>query len=121
MSWRASNTFTWTCRGQNETLMLGTWAPLLPRGFSLKDPNVVMRNICCGEEESPQGEGWQGLDPPAVDKPGDGRDSVSFWELSPPLLCPCHLVWISFFFSTGMGLSQNKKNSLTFLFVVVFH
>lgn len=65
MRWRASNTFTWTYRGHNETLMLGTWAPLLPQGFSLKGPSVVMRNFCCGEKESPQGEGWQELGPPA--------------------------------------------------------
>lgn len=101
--------------------MLGTWTPLLPLGFSLKDPNVMMRNICCGEKESPQEEGWQELDLPARAKPGNGHNFVSFWELSPPLLCPCHLVWISFFFSIGMCLLQNKKKSLMFLFVVVFY
>ena len=51
MSWRASNTFTWTYRQQNETPMLGTCAPLPSQGLSLKEPKRVMRNIYCAQME----------------------------------------------------------------------
>lgn len=55
MSWRASNTFTRTYRGENGALMLGPWTPRLPQGLFFKIAKSVKNHLLRVERE-PWGE-----------------------------------------------------------------
>lgn len=84
MSWRASNTFTRTYRGENGALMLGPWTLRLPQRLLFKIAKCIKKSSAAGGRGA-TGRGLQELDPLAWAQVR-GRP----WLLFPSGICPLH-------------------------------